>query len=207
MDPNLTERQQEIYDFICSYHQQEAYFPSLREIAAHFKVSIGTVQTHLDYLKRKGVLSWEKGKPRALKVSKRSNLLEESISNFIAIPLLGQVSAGPGLLAEENIEETLYLPGSFVRYNQGDMFALRVHGDSMMNAGIYEQDLVVVRVQKEANHGEIIVGLIQEEAVVKRFYRQNGKIQLISENEAYAPRDVDETFQILGKVIHLLRTY
>ena len=217
MDPNLTERQQEFLDFILAYHAEHEYFPSLREIASNFKVSIGTVQTHMDYLKRKGALNWDKGKPRAFNIAAKSRKapkegglgadLKRMIENLVSVPVLGSVSAGPGLLAEENVEDTLTLPRNFLRYNQGDVFGLKVKGDSMTGAGINEGDLVLVRMQQDAGHGDIVVALLGEEALVKTLYKKDGRMQLISENPAYPPREVGEDFHILGKVVNLMRTY
>lgn len=216
MDPNLTDRQREILDFIQGYHAEHEYFPSLREIGAHFKVSIGTVQTHLDYLKRKGALSWDKGKPRALTIGatykedpqqQYEKGLSSILESFVKVPILGSVSAGPGLLAQENVEDTLTLPRNFLRYQSGDVFGLKVKGDSMMGAGILEGDLVLVRMQKTAEEGEIVVSLLGEEATVKYFQRRPDGIYLVSANPAYAPRKVGDDFQILGKVVSLMRTY
>ena len=216
MDPNLTDRQREILDYIQGYHAEHDYFPSLREIGAHFKVSIGTVQTHLDYLKRKGALSWDKGKPRALSIApvykgdpqqQYEKGLSSILDSFVKVPILGAVSAGPGLLAQENVEDTLTLPRNFLRYQSGDVFGLKVKGDSMMGAGILEGDLVLVRMQKTAEEGEIVVSLLGEEATVKYFQRRADGIYLVSANPAYAPRKVGDDFQILGKVVSLMRTY
>lgn len=216
MDPNLTDRQREILDFIQAFHGENDYFPSLREIAGHFKVSIGTVQTHLDYLKRKGALDWDKGKPRALRVGapyKQSESkalgerIQEWMDDFVKVPLLGAVSAGPGLLAEENIEDTFTLPRNFLRYHNGEVFGLRVKGDSMIGAGILEGDLVMVRQQRTALEGEIVVALLGEEATVKYYRKREDGIYLISANPAYPPRKVGEDFSILGKVVSLLRQY
>jgi repressor LexA len=217
MDPNLTDRQREILDYIQGYHGEHEYFPSLREIAAHFKVSIGTVQTHLDYLKRKGALSWDKGKPRAMTIGQPykpedpqqqyERNLAGILDGFVKVPILGSVSAGPGLLAEENVEDTLTLPRNFLRYQSGDVFGLKVKGDSMMGAGILEGDLVLVRMQKTAEEGEIVVSLLGEEATVKYFQRKADGIYLVSANPAYAPRKVGDDFQILGRVVSMMRTY
>ncbi len=217
MDPNLTDRQREILDFIRAYHGENEYFPSLREIAGHFQVSIGTVQTHLDYLKRKGALDWDKGKPRALRIGESfkaedpQQSYERSLSaimeNLIQVPILGAVSAGPGLLAAENVEDTLTLPRNFLRYGNGEVFGLKVKGDSMIGAGIQEGDLVMVRQQRSANDGEIVVALMGEEAMVKYFRRRDDGIFLVSANPAYSPRKVGEDFAILGKVVSLLRQY
>jgi repressor LexA len=216
MDPNLTERQREILDFIQAFHNEHDYFPSLREIAGHFKVSIGTVQTHLDYLKRKGALNWDKGKPRALRLGapyrqSESKVLGERIQSwmedFVKVPLLGAVSAGPGLLVEENIEDTFTLPRNFLRYRTGQVFGLRVKGDSMIDAGILEGDLVLVRQQPTADNGEIVVALLGEEATVKYYRKRADGIYLVSANPAYPPRQVAADFSILGKVVSLLRQY
>jgi repressor LexA len=217
MDPNLTDRQREILDYIQAYHGENDYFPSLREIASNFKVSIGTVQTHLDYLKRKGALDWDKGKPRAMRISEPykpadpqqqyERGLADILENFVKVPILGAVSAGPGILAEENVEDTLTLPRNFLRYHSGDVFGLKVRGDSMMGAGILEGDLVLVRMQKTAEHGDIVVSLLGEEATVKYFNKRPDGIYLVSANPAYAPRKVGDDFQILGKVVSLMRQY
>lgn len=217
MDPNLTERQQEFLDYILKYHADNDFFPSLREIAAHFSVSIGTVQTHLEYLKRKGALSWDKGKPRAFTIAPHKKMesavqslgdgLRAMLDSLVKVPLLGAVSAGPGLLAEENVEDTFTLPRNFLRYDTGQVFALKVKGDSMIGAGIKPGDTVLVRIQSDATHGDIVVALLGEEAVVKTLSKKDGKILLISENPAYPPREVGEDFIILGKVVNLMRTY
>jgi repressor LexA len=215
MDPNLSDRQREVLDFIQAFHGENDYFPSLREIAGHFKVSIGTVQTHLDYLKRKGALDWDKGKPRAMRIGGTfkadAKALGEQIQtwmdDFVKVPLLGAVSAGPGLLAEENIEDTFTLPRNFLRYGTGEVFGLRVKGDSMIGAGILEGDLVMVRQQRTALEGEIVVALLGDEATVKYFRKREDGIYLVSANPAYPPRKVGEDFSILGKVVSLMRTY
>jgi repressor LexA len=221
-DPNLTDRQKQFLTYIVDFHGENDYFPSLREIAAHFEVSIGTVQTHLDSLKRKGALSWDKGKPRALTIKRaeeagnlhRRSLLDKAmdagaamLSDFVQVPILGNVSAGPGMLAEENVEDTLTLPRNFLRYDAGEIFGLKVHGDSMVDAGIFEGDTVLVRMQKQANNGEIVVALLGDEALVKYFKRRDGGIFLESANQAYAPRQVGENFSVVGKVVKLMRHY
>jgi repressor LexA len=213
MDPNLTDRQKEILTFILSSHEEQGYFPSLREIAAHFQLSLGTVQSHLDTLKRKGALDWDKGKSRALKVSpihmglRPMKALAGALDAFIHVPILGRVSAGPGLLAEENVEDTLTLPRNFFHYQLGEVFGLKVRGDSMIGAGILENDIVLVKRQSTAEEHEIVVALLGEEATVKYFHREGGRFFLVSANPAFPPREVKEDFHILGKVVHLMRAY
>jgi len=217
VDLDLTERQREILGFIVNFHQENGYFPSLREIGAHFNVTLGTVQTHLEYLKRKGALDWEKGKTRALRLAPESReefgfssvkkVLGDALEALVDIPVLGRVSAGLGLLAEQNIEDSFSLPRTFIRYGSGEVFALKVKGDSMIGAGILEDDLVVVRIQPDANNGDIVVALLGEEATVKTLRREAGRILLISANPAYPPREVGPDFKILGRVVHLIRHY
>ncbi len=213
MDPNLTDRQREILNYILEFQNGQGYFPSLREIGAHFKLSLGTVQTHLDYLKRKGALDWEKGKSRALKVTpagfglRAVQALSGVMEGFVQIPILGRVSAGPGLLAEENVEDTLTLPRNFFRYQPGEIFGLKVKGDSMIGSGILDGDTVLVRMQKDAQDRDIVVALLGDEALVKIFRRESSGIFLVSSNPAYPPRPVGENFSVLGRVIHLMRNF
>jgi repressor LexA len=209
MEPELTPRQKQILDFITGFREKQGYFPSLREIGAHFRLSLGTVQTHLEYLKRKGALSWEKGKTRALKLagsaSQAAQAAVQNLQDWLEVPVLGRVSAGPGLLAEENREDTLRLPQGFLRFQSKDLFGLKVKGDSMMGAGILDGDLVVVKVQPSAQDRDLVVAMVEDEALVKTFRREGGRMFLYSANPAYPPREVGEGFKILGKVVHLMR--
>ena len=219
MDPNLTDRQREILDFIRAYHGENEYFPSLREIAGHFQVSIGTVQTHLDYLKRKGALDWDKGKPRALRIGESfkgadpqqqyERSLAAIMDNFVSVPVLGMVSAGPGLLAAENVEDTLTLPRNFLRYGTGEVFGLKVKGDSMIGAGILEGDLVMVRQQRTAHEGEIVVALVHgSETTLKRFYNEGNQVRLQPANIEMDPIYVKASdVAIQGRVLGVLRKY
>lgn len=217
MDPNLTERQREILDYIQAYQSDAGFFPTLREMAAHFQVSIGTVQTHLDYLKRKGALDWEKGRPRALKIAEQyrsedgSNAARELASlleSLVKVPVYRAVSAGPGVLAGEDLaEDVLTLPRTFTRHAPGEVFGIKVKGDSMIGAGILEGDLVLVRRQNTAQDGDIVVSLLGDEATVKHYRRRPDGTYLVSANPAYPPRKVGDDFSILGKVVSLMRHY
>lgn len=216
MDLDLTERQREVLGYIISFNEENGYFPSLREIGSHFGLSLGTVQTHLDTLKRKGALDWDKGKTRALRLAPESRMefglsanrvLGGMLDMMVQVPLLGRVSAGLGLLAEQNIEDTLSLPRTFLRYQTGEVFALKVKGDSMIGAGILEGDLVVVRIQADANNQDIVVALLGEEATVKYLRKEPNRVLLISANPAFPPREVGPDFKILGRVVDLIRHY
>jgi repressor LexA len=216
VDLDLTERQREVLGYIISFNEENGYFPSLREIGSHFGLSLGTVQTHLDTLKRKGALDWDKGKTRALRLAPESRMefglsanrvLGGMLDMMVQVPLLGRVSAGLGLLAEQNIEDTLSLPRTFLRYQTGEVFALKVKGDSMIGAGILEGDLVVVRIQADANNQDIVVALLGEEATVKYLRKEPNRVLLISANPAFPPREVGPDFKILGRVVDLIRHY
>ena len=191
----LSHMQQRIYDYIVSCIREQGYPPSVREIGEAVGLkSPSTVHFHLKHLEEAGVIEKGAGKGRAIA------LTEPEVPED-RVPIVGNVAAGSPILAEECIEDYLtFDTGS------GEYFALRVRGESMLNAGILPGDLVVVRRQQTCNNGEIVVAMIDDEATVKRFSRQNGRVWLLPENEAYAP--IDGTYaQILGKVSAVVRRY
>ena len=197
--PNLTPKQQPIYQFIRVSTQANGYPPTLREIGQQVGVrSPSTVKYHLDNLRTLGLLHWDGGKTRSITLPK-----DDMIPGPDQVPVLGNVAAGSPILAEQCIEE--YIPYPTGGHPE-DFFALRVRGESMLNAGILPGDLVVVRQQQTCNPGEIVVAMIDDEATVKRFSRKNGHIWLLPENDDYEP--IDGTYaQILGKVVAVVRQY
>lgn len=193
---------------ILAYIEQEirtrGYAPSVREIGEAVGLkSTSTVHGHLMRLEKKGLLHRDAMKPRAIGLSSPPSPLSETPS-FREIPVLGRVAAGTPILAEENVEEILALPEEMV--GRGDLFILRVRGDSMIQAGIMSDDYIVVHKQPEANNGEIVVAMIDDEATVKRFYKENGHIRLQPENDAMQPIIVPNV-TILGKVVSLFRRF
>lgn len=200
MDLNLTKRQNEIYEFIKSHLDAEGYPPTVREIGKGLGLhSPSTVHAHLAKLEKSGVLRRDPSKPRAIE------LLVERAKRVVrpSIPLVGQVAAGQPILAEENIEDELEVP-SLIGAESGD-YALRVRGDSMRDAGILEDDYVVVRPGGDSDNGKIVVAMIDGEATVKRFYREPEHVRLEPENSDYEPivaRDVE----LLGRVIGVFRS-
>ena len=193
----LTSMQQRIYEYIASCIREQGYPPSVREIGEAVGLkSPSTVHFHLKHLEEAGVIEKGAGKGRAI-------TLTDPPVPADRIPIVGNVAAGSPILAEECIEDYL----TFDTGGHGDeYFALRVRGESMLNAGILPGDLVVVRRQKTCSDGEIVVAMIEDEATVKRFSKQNGHIWLLPENEAYSP--IDGTYaQILGKVSAVVRRY
>ncbi|HIZ19554.1 MAG TPA: transcriptional repressor LexA [Firmicutes bacterium] len=191
----LNEKQQRVLMFL-KERAQDGIPPTVREICAAAGIkSTSTVHAYLKLLEDEGYISRQSGLNRAIRMP------GESVAR---VPLLGKVTAGKPILAIEEVEE--YVPYSGGGYQPGDLFALRVVGDSMINAGILNGDVVIVRKKPTAENGEIVVALIGDEATVKRLYREKGHIRLQPENDAYEPIIVDEVI-VLGKVISLLRYF
>ena len=205
----LTGRQQEIWDFLVDYVDRHGYPPTVREIGdAVGLASPSTVHAHLANLERAGLLKRDPTKPRALELSGRgpreTPRREEARRT---LPLVGEIAAGGPLLAEDNIEDYLAVPELIER--RGADFLLRVKGDSMIEAGILDGDIVVVKREQTAENGDIVVALAgtdetADEATVKRFFRENGRIRLQPENSALEPIYADHV-QIVGKVTGVFR--
>jgi repressor LexA len=204
----LTGRQQQIFDFLVAYVERHGYPPTVREIGeAVGLASPSTVHAHLANLERAGLLRRDPTKPRALEVLGGGRKRAAEPSGVEQLPLVGEIAAGGPLLAEENIEDHVAVPELLA--HGGADFLLRVKGDSMVNAGILDGDLVVVRRQDTARDGEIVVALAgddesADEATVKRFYRERGRVRLQPENDALEPIYAAHV-QVLGKVVGVLR--
>jgi repressor LexA len=206
----LTDRQQSILDYIQDYSLHNGYPPTYREIGKKFNISSTFgVKRHIDALVKKGYISNE------TKTSRTISILDEALNkskyildNMIGIPVVGRVAAGQPLLAEQNIESNMMIDANLVN-NRSGCFGLKVRGDSMINAGILEGDLVIVSPQRDALNGDIIVALLHDEATMKKFEIRENKIYLVPENEKYQPIEVDnvEEFSIIGKIIGVFRTY
>lgn len=209
----LTARQRQIYDFIVERVQSGNLTPSMREIGSNFGiVSTNGVARHLEALQKKGWVELVPGKARAIKLpglsSARVARAPEGARSF-TVPLLGRVAAGTGVLAAENREgDVLVDPDLF---GGTDSFALRVQGDSMIEAGIHPGDLVIVRPQRTAHNGDVVVALIDDEDATVKFYHDKGRyLELRPANEAYEPIVIPKdnlNLMILGKVIGLMRRY
>jgi repressor LexA len=199
MDLNLTKRQAEIFEFINGYLDKTGYPPTVREIGKAIGLhSPSTVHAHLAKLEKSGVLKRDPAKPRAIEV------LVDRAKRVVrpGVPLVGQVAAGQPILAEENIEETLEVPEMLGA--EGGDYALRIRGDSMRDAGILDGDLVVVHPTEDPDNGEIVVALFDDEATVKRYFRESDSIRLQPENPDYEPI-VTREVEILGRVIGVFR--
>lgn len=202
----LGPRQKRVLEYILSSVEQRGYPPSVREIAeAVGLASPSTVHAHLEALQRKGYIRKDATKPRAIEVSYAPGMgPAASRSGVRHVPLVGRIAAGTPLQAVEDIEDVLPLPASLV--GEGTFFGLHVKGDSMVDAGINDGDVVVVRKQDDADHGDVVAALLEDEATVKTLVRDGAKTILRAENPAYAPIEVSGESRILGKVVALLRS-
>ena len=188
----LTDKQRQVYEFLRDFQRRNGYPPSVREIANAVRLSsTSTVQLHLNTLERLGYISRSDGKMRSITLSEPEG-----------VPILGTVAAGEPILA---VEDALgYLPWG--EGNADEYFALKIRGESMINAGILDGDMVVVKRQQTAKNGEIVIALIEDGATCKRFRRSAGKVWLLPENDDYEPIDGTGA-EILGRVTAVIRTY
>ncbi len=204
MAKGLTTRQQRILQFVQDYIREEGYPPSIREIGKAFDIgSLRGVTVHLDALSRKGYIS-RANTPRSIKIVHPSM---QSSNRTVMLPLVGTIAAGAGALAQEDVEDLIPVPADMVR-NIQRAFLLRVRGDSMTGEGIMPRDLVVIKPQDSANHGDLVAVLLGEEATVKRLSMDKSGVKLMPSNPAYEPIEVKrEDARVVGKVIGLIRDY
>lgn len=198
---NLTKRQFEVLEYLKSYIDDNGYAPCVRDICLALDLkSTSTAHAHLTKLERKGYISRDPAKPRTIMICGENRHKEK----MVPVPVLGRVSAGIPITAVENIEEYISLPYSLL--GSEDVFMLNVSGDSMMNAGIRDKDKIIAKKQDYAQNGDIIVALLEDEATVKRFFIEEGRVRLQPENENYQPIFA-QNIDILGKVIGVLRMF
>jgi len=201
----LTEKQKEVYNLIIEKIKQLGYPPSLREIGAVMKITPNAVRGYLDTLVKKGYIERD-STARGIRVIKpldKENLVGEN-SNTVTLPIIGRIQAGLPILAIENIEGEVSISNGFRKGLEG-CFLLRIQGDSMVEDHILEGDLAIVKPQETADNGEIVVALVNDEATLKRFYREKNRIRLQPANPLYEPIYVERDFKIQGKVIGLIR--
>ena len=197
----ITKKQTEILEYIKSQILNKGYPPSVRDICTAVNLkSTSSVHAHLETLEKNGYIRRDPTKPRAIEIiDDNFNLTRREVVN---VPLIGQVAAGQTLLAVENITSYFPIPAEFIP--KEEVFMLNVKGESMVNAGIYDGDQIIVKQQSTASNGEIVVALVDDSATVKRFYKENGHIRLQPENDFMEPIIVDSC-EIIGKVIGLIR--
>lgn len=201
----ISKRQLEILEFIKNEVREKGYPPSVREIGeAVGLASSSTVHGHLSRLESKGLIRRDPTKPRAIEILQPDDVAP-SANDVVHVPVVGKVTAGEPITAVENIEEYFPLPERFIP-SEGNVFILVIEGESMIEAGIHDGDMVIVRSQSTANNGDIVVAMTDDnEATVKRFYKENNIIRLQPENSAMEPI-ILKNATILGKVIGLYRS-
>jgi repressor LexA len=204
MAKGLTRRQKEIFQFILDYIQEQGYPPSIREIGTNFGIgSLRGVTVHLDALERKGYIT-RANTPRSIKVTHEKY---QSSNRAVMLPLLGSIAAGEPIAAQEHVEDLIPVPAEMVR-NIEHAYLLRVRGDSMVGEGIMPRDLVVVKPQQTANHGDLVAVLIGDDATVKRIHYDKDATRLMPANPAYDPIVINtEDARVLGRIVGLIRDY
>lgn len=203
MAGKITQKQQEILDYIKDEILSKGYPPAVREIceAVNLK-STSSVHSHLETLEKNGYIRRDPTKPRAIEICDDSFQMVRT--EMVSMPVVGQVAAGQPILAQQNIDSYFPIPAD--RVPRGESFILNVKGDSMINAGIFNGDQILVNVCNTANNGDIVVALIDDSATVKTFYKENGHIRLQPENDTMDPIIVEDC-QILGKVFGVMRFF
>lgn len=197
----LTIKQEKIFEFIKYEIKESGFPPTVREIGDKFNITVKGAYDHVKAIEKKGYIRTEQNKSRAIVIL---NTDDEVPVDAINIPLLGRIAAGSPILAEENIEEYLSFPKTMFR--SGDYFALHVKGDSMIEGGINDGDIAIIKKQNTANSGDIVAALLTEEATLKRLKITGNRAQLMPENAAYQPIAADNA-SILGKLVALFRKY
>ena len=201
MMSELKDKQLLIYEFLKDFTNQKGYPPTVREICKAVGLkSTSSVHGHLKQLEKEGLIKRDPTKPRALEIV--DSVIKKEMIN---VPIIGKVTAGLPILANENIEDSFPLPLDYVKHNN-DLFMLKVSGNSMIKAGILDGDLAIIEKTQTASNGDKIVALIENEATLKTFYRENDHIRLQPENDEMEPIIVDNC-SILGKLIGIYRTY
>lgn len=203
MAGKITQKQEEILNYIKNEILERGFPPAVREIcqAVHLK-STSSVHSHLESLEKNGYIRRDPTKPRAIEILDESfNLLRKEMVN---VPVVGTVAAGQPILAEQNIDSYFPIPAEYMPKEQS--FILKVKGDSMINAGIFNGDSVLVKQQTTAENGDMIVAMIEDSATVKTYYKENGHYRLQPENDTMAPIIVED-LQIVGKVFGVFRFF
>lgn len=203
MSKLLTEKQQLILNFLKESINESGYPPTVREIGEKFGITVKGAYDHLKAIEKKGFIKTEQNKSRAI-IILDSDDSSGPVSHSINIPLVGRIAAGTPVLAEENIESYLSFPEEM--FSNGEFFALNVAGDSMIEGGIFDGDIAIIRKQNTANNGEIIAALVDNEATLKIFKKKSNAVQLIPMNSAYSPIET-RNIDILGKLAGVFRQY
>ncbi len=197
----ITKRQQEVLAFIKRFIGEHKFPPTMREISENFGISVKGAYDHVKAIEKKGYIHCNNNRSRTIEVIERNGTPDSTV---VEIPILGNVAAGKPLFAEENLDGTIRLPSDTVK--SGRYFALFVRGDSMIDAGIIDGDLAVIREQPVAENGEIVVAMVDEAVTLKRFFKERNRVKLQAENRAYPPI-FTQNVRVIGKLSHIMRSY
>lgn len=201
---DLTYRQEQVFDYICKFLKQHPYPPTVREIQKQLKIkSTSTVQYALDALEKAGYILRSGKKMRAIEIREK---YETDYDDVLLTPMVGRIAAGEPIFADQNISNYYPLPASIFS-SKRELFILEVRGESMIGAGIFDGDYVIIEQCNTAENGEIIAALIDDSATVKRYFRENGYIRLQPENDTMKPMIIKDDIRILGKVVGLFRNH
>jgi repressor LexA len=198
----LTERQQDLYQFTLKYVEVHKFPPTFREISEHFGITVRGAYDHIKAIERKGWLRCDKNRSRTIEIVETTE--SDDRERVASVPLVGTVVAGSPIVSEENLEGYISVPSGML--SSGTYFALRVKGQSMINAGICEGDIALIRQQPTAENGEIVVAMIDDAVTLKRYFREANRVQLKAENPEFASIFVRD-LRLLGKLAHIIRSY
>lgn len=195
-------KQAEIYEFLKEYTEEKGYPPTIREICEAVSLkSTSTVQGHLQRLERKGLIKRDPSKPRALEIPELSAPKKEMVN----IPIIGKINAGLPILATENVEDTFPLPIDYIKHDN-DLYIVNVDDKGMIDAGINENDLAIIEYNTNAKNGQIVLGVIDDSLIIRRYYKEKDHVRLITENDTMHDF-ILEDFKILGKLVGIYRSY
>jgi len=201
----LTKRQKEVLSFIANHVNKHSYPPTVREIAAYFSISVKGAHDHITALRRKNYLKQDGNRSRTMSLTENNNIEDENYGPFANIPIVGTVAAGIPILSEENQEGTLAMHKSSLKEDR-EYFAVKVRGDSMVDAGIMDGDMAVIEKQNVARDGEIVVAVVDDAVTLKRFYKENSRFKLQAENPHFKPIYCQDV-RILGRLTQIIRYY
>lgn len=206
MAKRVTDKQRAVLKFIADYVDDNGYAPAIRDVAGAFSCSVKGAYDHVVALEKKGLIDRAKNRSRSiLLASKGKQVLQ--IDEPRRVPILGRIAAGALSYADQYVEDFVSLPLESMAENGGQLFALRVKGDSMVGAGIKENDIAIFREQQDASTGDIVAAMVEDEATVKYFFRQGGRIVLKAANPLYPDMYFSNDLRVLGKLKSLIRLY
>ncbi|MEZ5336702.1 MAG: transcriptional repressor LexA [bacterium] len=205
MAKRVTDKQREVLQYIADFIDGNGYAPSIRDVAGKFECSVKGAYDHVVALEKKGLIERARNRSRSILLGQRGKQVL-GVEEAARIPILGRIAAGVMTYADHNVEDYVNMPLDNMQHEGGNLFALRVKGDSMINAGIKEGDIAIFREQQSASTGDIVAAMVEDEATVKFFFRQAGRVVLKAANPLYPDMYFNE-IRVIGKLKSLIRQY